>query len=165
MTPQQYGMILIAILPMLLMIGGMKSDTLSQNAKKLYAAGNYTQARRDATSALALAPMSGLSGGGNATHDGNVVLGRLALRSGNIASAKTHLLAAGLSSGSPTLDSFGPNMTLAKELLAHNEQATVLRYFDECGSFWHGSGSVSLHQWTEEVRAGKMPDFGANLVY
>jgi len=128
MTPQQYGMILIAILPMLLMIGGMKSDTLSQNAKKLYAAGNYTQARRDATSALALAPMSGLSGGGNATHDGNVVLGRLALRSGN-------------------------------------EQATVLRYFDECGSFWHGSGSVSLHQWTEEVRAGKMPDFGANLVY
>ncbi|MEO6708830.1 MAG: tetratricopeptide repeat protein, partial [Planctomycetota bacterium] len=43
---------------------------------------------------------------GNAVHDANQVLGRVALREGDVESAKRHLLAAGRTSGSPQLDSF-----------------------------------------------------------
>ena len=54
---------------------------------------------------------------GNALHKGNIVLGRIALERGDIAGAKEHLLAAGQTPGSPQVGSFGPNTTLAKELL------------------------------------------------
>lgn len=54
---------------------------------------------------------------GNAIHHGNLVLGRLALLSGDTEKAKSHLLAAGRTPGSPQLNSFGPNMTLAKALV------------------------------------------------
>ncbi len=54
---------------------------------------------------------------GNAIHDGNQFLGLVRLRQGDIEAAKEHLLAAGLSPGSPQLDSFGPSMVLARELL------------------------------------------------
>src|SRR5437762_13634578 len=47
---------------------------------------------------------------GNAIHDSNIVLGRLALKAGDVEAAKKRLLAAGHSSGSPQLDSFGPDM-------------------------------------------------------
>lgn len=101
---------------------------------------------------------------GNAIHDGNMVLGRLALRAGDVAGAKKFLLAAGLSEGSPVLGSFGPNMTLARELLAAGERDAVLEYFSECAHFWK-MGTEKLPMWTAAVKNGKIPDFGANLVY
>lgn len=62
----------------------------------------------------------------DSTHKGNTVLGRLALRDGNIAEAKSYLLKSAMVEGSPVLGSFGPNMTLAKELLENNEREVVL---------------------------------------
>jgi hypothetical protein len=102
---------------------------------------------------------------GNAVHDGNLVLGRIAVQEGHMEEAKLFLLEAGKSTGSPVLDSFGPNMSLARDLLAAGQGETVLQYFELCGKFWGSSGGPKLTQWTEEVRAGRMPDFGANLVY
>ena len=101
---------------------------------------------------------------GNAVHHGHLVLGRIALRKGDTDAAKQHLLAAGRTPGSPQLDSFGPNMMLAKELLAAGEAETVLEYFELCGVFW-AMGAPRLRRWAALVREGRTPDFRANLVY
>ncbi len=101
---------------------------------------------------------------GQAINDGHLVLGRLALIDGDVAAAKHHLLEAGKTPGSPILNSFGPNMTLAKELLDRGEWQTVLEYFDLCGKFWSG-GQDKLRQWKVLVKAKVTPDFGPNLVY
>jgi tetratricopeptide (TPR) repeat protein len=99
---------------------------------------------------------------GNAIHHGNLVLGRVALQEGNVDKAKSYLLAAGKTEGSPQLNSFGPNMTLAKELLEKGEKETVLEYFDLCGKFWQRE---ELDQWRATVRGDGIPEFGANLNY
>lgn len=96
---------------------------------------------------------------GNAVHIANIVLGRVALRVGDIESAKTYLRAAGQIPGSPQLDSFGPDMTLAKELLQHGQRQAVHEYLDACGKFWT-TGATRLKSWTTTVDAGGMPDFG-----
>jgi hypothetical protein len=62
------------------------------------------------------------------------------------------------------MKSFGPNMSLAKDLLQEGEQQAVLDYFGLCHEFWK-SGEKKLDQWSQEVNAGRLPDFGANLVY
>jgi tetratricopeptide (TPR) repeat protein len=101
---------------------------------------------------------------GNAIHHGNNVLGRVALKQGDVKQADEYLLKAGQTTGSPTLDSFGPNMSLAKELLEKGEKNAVLQYFELCRKFW-SMGAEKLDTWTKEAKAGKTPDFGANLLY
>ncbi len=101
---------------------------------------------------------------GGAVYDGNLVLGRIAAQEGRIDDAKRYLLGAGESTGSPMLGSFGPNMGLAKDLLERGEPDTVLEYFELCRKFWL-VGNDKLTQWSEDVKAGRMPDFGANLYY
>lgn len=101
--------------------------------------------------------------GGDAVHDGNLVMGRIAVQEGRMEDANQFLLEAGKSIGSPVLDSFGPNMSLARDLLQAGQVETVLQYFELCRKFWNDG--QKLTQWTEDVRAGRMPDFGANLVY
>jgi hypothetical protein len=96
---------------------------------------------------------------------GNMIVGRVALRRDkNVALAKASLLAAGKSSGAPTLNSFGPNMSLAKDLIGAGERDVVLEYFTLCRNFWK-MGQQKLDDWTAMVKGGGMPDFGANLVY
>ena len=101
---------------------------------------------------------------GNAIHKGNLALGRLALREGNIERANYYLLEAGKTPGSPQLDSFGPNMLLAKELLEHGEKKSVLEYFELCGRFWELDRG-KLKEWAALVKDGITPDFGANILY
>ena len=105
-----------------------------------------------------------MTGTTDALHEGDVVLVCLALERGDIAGAKEHLLAAGQAPGSPPLDSFGPNMTLAKELLEKGEPEAVLAYLQSCGQFWK-MGRESLQAWTAAIKGGGTPDFGANLHY
>ena len=101
---------------------------------------------------------------GNAIHKGNIVLGRIALRHHDIAGAKQHLLSAGETPGSPQLDSFGPNMTLAKELLEKGEREAVLSYLQSCTKFWKMGGD-KLEGWIATVKGGGTPDFSSNLSY
>lgn len=103
-------------------------------------------------------------GQGDAIHKGHLILGRVALREGDLEQAGRHLLGAGNTPGSPGLDSFGPNMTLAKELLEAGESRVVLEYFALCGKFWQlGSGKLAF--WTASVEQGRIPNFGSNLLY
>jgi hypothetical protein len=101
---------------------------------------------------------------GDAVFTGHTVQGLLALKRGDVAAAGSELLASGKTSGSPVLNSFGPNVSLAKALIERGERDIVLRYFDECRIFWK-QGLQQLDRWSEVVRAGGMPEFGANLVY
>jgi hypothetical protein len=54
---------------------------------------------------------------GNAIYDGHQALGLIAVHKNDIETARRELLESGKTPGSPTLNSFGPYMTLAKELL------------------------------------------------
>lgn len=101
---------------------------------------------------------------GDGIHDGNMVLGLVALKQGDVPAARQYLLDAGKTTGSPVLGSFGPNMTLAKKLLEAGERDVVLEYFDECRVFWK-MGSNQLDGWSAMVRGGGMPEFGPNLLY
>jgi hypothetical protein len=101
---------------------------------------------------------------GNAVHKGNIVLGRVALGRGDMAGAKEHLLAAGQTPGSPQLNSFGPNMVLAKELLEKGEREVVLAYLDSCAKFWKMGGD-QLQSWMATIKGGGVPEFGGNLLY
>ena len=108
---------------------------------------------------------------GNAIHQANIILGRIALRSGKIEVAKTYLLNAGRTSGSPQLNSFGPNMTLAYELLEKGEDKIVLEYIDLCKIFWAKIFWVRIlnwnkvRNWKKVIQKGGIPDFKAHLKY
>ena len=95
-------------------------------------------------------------------HHGNMILGTLALVDGDVGQAKYHLLEAAKISGSPVLNAFGPNMRLAAELLERGETAVVLDYFVLWGGFWPND---QFKDWAALVKPGRIPDFGANLVY
>lgn len=71
-----------------------------------------------------------------------------------------YLLRAGATPGSPQLDDYGPDMTLARELLQRGAFSTVLKYFSSCESFWYNRGHSPLKRWSDEVRQGGIPDFG-----
>jgi tetratricopeptide (TPR) repeat protein len=94
---------------------------------------------------------------GYGVHEGHRVLGHVALRRGDVAGAKSHLLAAGAVSGAPSLDTFGPELTLAKELLARGETEAVIQYLTSIRRFWAGQGEL-LDGWIASIRAGQHPD-------
>ncbi len=94
-----------------------------------------------------------------ALHHGNLMLGRIALKKGNLEEAKSRLLEAGKASGSFS----NPNMMLAKELLEKGQREIVLQYLDECANFWKNGGD-KLNQWRIVIRGGGIPNFGVNLV-
>lgn len=138
-----------------------REKVLSDAAKLALEAGEVAKARGYAEEVLEKAGR-GKGADGDGIHQGNLVLGRVALRAGDVEQAKRHLLASARTKGSPVLGSFGPNMSLAKELLEKGERQVVLDYFALCGLFWKDE---ELEAWTRKVEAGKIPDFGANLEY
>jgi hypothetical protein len=134
-------------------------------AKRAFEAGETERAKSYATQLLEMASQHRNDWNyGNAIFYGNFVLGRIAVRQGDLTQAGQYLLASAATPGSPQLDSFGPNMTLAKELLEKRKSEIVLQYFAACKKFWeddHGK----LDKWIATVRSGGDPDFGANLRY
>ncbi len=138
---------------------------LGDAAKQSFASGKIEDARTYASNLLALLPKFPNDWNyGNAVQDGNLVLGRIAVHEGRIEDAKRYLLAAGRSPGSPQMNSFGPNLSLAKDLLEKGQRDVVLQYFELCRQFWR-MDKGRLDQWSQEVKTGKIPDFGANLRY
>jgi hypothetical protein len=96
---------------------------------------------------------------GRAVFEANQVLGRVALREGNLAKAKIHLIESAKTPGDPALRTFGPSMTLARELLQKGEKEAVIEYLHLCAKFWEHKGE-RLQQWELIIRKGGTPDFG-----
>jgi hypothetical protein len=101
---------------------------------------------------------------GNAIHVAHLVLGEIALSRGDLGEAKIQLLKAGETPGSPQLDTFGPNMRLAQQLLAKGEREVVLQYFELCAKFWQDRQNL-LNGWKALILEGATPEFRANLSY
>ena len=138
---------------------------MNDAAKESFVAGNAEDAKKFAQELMTLLPkFSGDWNYGNAVQDANLVMGRIAVKDGRIAEAKQYLLAAGNSPGSPQMNSFGPNVSLAKDLLEKGERDVVIQYLGLCRKFWK-MHEGRLDQWIQEIKDGKVPDFGANLAY
>jgi hypothetical protein len=127
--------------------------------------GDFDEARELAEELLELAPRFPNNWNfGNAIHDAHAALGLVALSSGDMGAAKSHLLSAGQTRGSPQLDTFGPNMMLAEALLNEGEVRVVVEYFELCRSFWEMHDG-RIDRWSTEASNGGVPCFGANLRY
>ncbi len=107
---------------------------------------------------------------GNIIHEGNILLGRIALAEDAPAKAGEYLLKAGRTPGSPQLNSFGPDFTLAAALMEEGKKEVVLKYLDLAEQLWKQPGrddgtappgdaqrAELLDRWRAEVRAGRIP--------
>jgi hypothetical protein len=131
----------------------------SDGAMAAYHLGEYDLAWDVAIEAIALAEAFKDNWNyGNALHYAHTVLGLLAARSGNIELASAELLASGTVRGSPQLNSFGPSMRLARELLKMQRTEPVLQYFQLCRTFWE-MGGAWLEIWEKKVKRGAVPLF------
>lgn len=104
-----------------------------------------------------------------ATHTGNIVLGKISLAENDLAKAKEYLLVAiraPLRSNYPWIRDM--NMSLARELLAKGEKETVLEYLRLCQTSqekingeekYHDDEIKTLKAWQEQIKAGKTPSF------
>lgn len=127
--------------------------------------GDLAKAVEYADEAMAMAPAYRSDWNyGNVIHKVNLTRGRVALRLGQPKAAAAFLLAAGATRGSPQLDSFGPNMLLARELLEAGESDAVLRYIDLCGRFWERDLGA-MWAWKRIINGGRIPNFGAHLLH
>ncbi|MCW9058385.1 MAG: hypothetical protein OQL11_05890 [Gammaproteobacteria bacterium] len=94
---------------------------------------------------------------GNAIHDANRILGLMSISSGYIDEAADYLLKAGKSAGSPQLDSFGPELDLANELLKRGKSNEVLSYLKDIRTFWEmDDGRIA--RWTKDIESGGQPE-------
>ena len=141
-----------------------RTPLLPRLAKAAYDAHQSAKAAAYAGQALEAARHGVFWWTGDAVHQGNIVLGRLALDSGDIQDAKSYLLAAGKAPKSSFLTVFGPNMGLARDLLARGEKDAVVQYLEECGNLWTADRG-KLAEWLALTRAGLKPNFGPNVDY
>ncbi|RYG70882.1 hypothetical protein EON80_06530 [bacterium] len=97
---------------------------------------------------------------GDAVHDANQILGLVALQEKRVGDAKRFLVAAGTSPGSTTLETVGPNMHLAQDLLVLGERGIVVAYLNMVSKFW---GNISPERRKELQK--KNPDLLENIDY
>lgn len=138
---------------------------LDEVAKLAFNVGEFAKAEKYAAELLAFASQNPNDEKyGPALHDGHMIMGRLALRRNSVAEARERLIAAGKTTGGGTLTSFGPNMSLANDLLNVGERQVVIEYLRLCKNFWSGP-HVPIDGWIGLIESGRKPDFGANLSY
>jgi hypothetical protein len=138
--------------------GPTRLQFLSRAAKLAFWTGNMDKAKEYATEAARLEPSDGPSNEGEGAHDGNMVLGLIALREGDTEQAKQHLLASARTNVSGAMRVTGPNLSLASELLKRNERDVVVSYLQECKRFWV-VGRKGLDTWIEKLRNGESLEF------
>lgn len=120
-----------------------------------YEEGNYDKATTLITEYLELASIYHSNWNyGNAVHNSNQFLGFIALEKNDVAAAANYLVEAGRSTGSPQLDSFGPSLDLANELLSKGERDAVVSYLQGIRKFWDGKESI-IDDWVQKINAGE----------
>lgn len=139
----------------------LKFSSLNNLAKLAFEAGDIAKARKYGLELLDRASENQDHWSyGNAVFDGNLVLGRAALAEGKTGEAKEFLMKSAEIAGSPQLNTFGPNLTLAKDLLEKGEKDAVLKFFRRCSMFWKGA-----EPFVKAIENGEPPKWGANLYY
>jgi hypothetical protein len=137
--------------------GSPRSGVLANAAQCALWTGADAKAAAYASELLARAEDAKGRPDGDAIHEGHRILGHVALDAGDIEAAKRHLLESAKTPGSPVLNSFGPELTLAKDLLAKGERQAVIQYLESLPRFWQGR-QEAIDEWVILIRAGKTPD-------
>jgi hypothetical protein len=108
-----------------------------ESGKVMLAAGDIEGAAGVARSMLAMLDQTEVSSWnyGNIVHDAHVMQGLVLFAEGKTREASVELVLAGSSTGSPQLNSFGPDLVLAWQLLAVEGEA-VLTYLRSVSAFW-----------------------------
>jgi len=128
-------------------------------AKVAWASGDRLTAKSRAEAVLAALPGRRKDwDSGNILHEMHILLGRVALEAGDLSEADRELLEAARTPGSPQLDTFGPDWTLARDLLARGRRAAVAQYVRGVGAFWE-MGRDRLAEWQKTLDAGGTPQF------
>jgi hypothetical protein len=132
--------------------------SLDDQMKAAYRANDFSAARKLAGEYLEVASVYRCNWNyGNAIHDANRYLGLIALRGGASDEAAVYLIKAGKSTGSPQLNTFGPELDLADALLKTGEIEAVKTYLKGIKRFWEmDNGQVSV--WLSAIEKGETPD-------
>lgn len=138
--------------------GPMRLEYLPRAAKLAFWAGDTDKAERYAAEAIKLEPAGDTFSDGEATHDGKMILGLIALLRDDTERAKTCLLESARTSGLGYMSMTGPNLSLASELLKRDEREVVIGYLHECRRFWIGGRDV-LDTWIVKIRGGEYLEF------
>ncbi|MDQ6675765.1 MAG: hypothetical protein M3Z09_00545, partial [Acidobacteriota bacterium] len=107
------------------------------------------------------------AGTGKADYYCNFVLGRLAILRGDVRLAEKYSLLSGQTAGDAVLNSYGPNLSLALEILKKGDASSrqsILSFLDEIRSFWKITPQV-IDEWVADIQAGTLPDFKQQLYY
>jgi hypothetical protein len=136
-----------------------KTMLLMDTAKAALRAGEFARARETAEALLRAAakvewPPADL------LHCAHTVLGRLALREGDVDAAKCQLaLAAEALATKQGVHPPGPReLRLAQELLERGERAAVINYLNRCRASWEGPWHRAK-DWISAIQHGEKPDF------
>lgn len=94
-------------------------------------------------------------------HNSHIVIGRLALRDGDLKTAKDELVKSLQVPLTPPLQTIGPRMSLAADLLEKKQKQAVLDYLTEVEKVWtqNPSAKQSISKWRLDIKAGKTPQF------
>ena len=137
-----------------------RASALPWMAKLAWQTGDPAKAEQYAREALA--SPSYPYGVGDSIHDGNMVLGLLALKRSDVTAARAYLLAAAKTPGTMQTRRAGPDMKLAAELSARGEFATVIEYLETVRKMVTGNQS-HIDDWLALLTAGRQPDFRRNF--
>lgn len=139
-------------------------QALEDATKSYYKYEKYNEARKSAEQLLAISQANrndyNISGDGYYT--AHTILGRIDLLEGRPEQAIRHMFEAAKTPGSAVLASFGPDMSLANDLLARGHKVPVLKFLTECKSFWKYEEG-QLDKWIKDINDGRKPDFGQSL--
>ena len=120
---------------------------LSDEIDKAFLNRNYDLSRRLINEYLDLASIYKCNWNyGNAIHDSNIKLGLISLEEGDVDLAGEYLKKAGKSTGSPQLDTFGPELDLANKLLKANKADEVKVYLTDIKIFWENNDEL-IYRW------------------
>jgi hypothetical protein len=92
-------------------------------------------------------------------HQAHIVLGKIALARHDVGDAANHLDHAGqaASRSSPAMATYGPDLTLAQDLLRRGQTEPVASYLEGCREAWP-IGRDQLDDWISQIRGGNVPD-------
>jgi hypothetical protein len=139
--------------------GDARFLTLLRLPRAAFAAGDVSKAEQYARTLLTSADQYKKNVFyGDALFEGNEILGRVLLRSGDVSSAKNLLIASvGAGGVSPWLSNVGPDMGLGQDLLNRGERTTVAQFLSICKTFWTGAESANLDVWIAAINGGATP--------
>lgn len=86
----------------------------------------------------------------------HLLLGRIHLVMNDLDSAGLHLVQAGEAPTTPALESYGPDLSLARDLLTLGANGPVLKFLSALGTRWK-AGKSRTETWEMDIRRGVVP--------